>query len=287
MQQIPTHNLQDANPLEFSIERLNHVNQYNPAKVHRHDYFEIFLFESGSGQHLLDFEPSPIRPHQIHFVSPGQVHQIRRSTDSTGYVLLFSEAFYYFNRERNDFLLNLPFFYQKTVNGVVELPEQEFGKCLELVLQMNQIFNGRNAHKKSMLQSYLNIFLCQCLEFVDMKKELQQPNSTSRRLFHQFQDLLEKEYKSIHEVADYAGKLHVAPRQLNEVTQKHAGVSAVEFIHRRKALEAKRLLVFSPSNISEIGFALGFEDPSHFSRFVKKNTGKTPTQWRDKNGHLD
>jgi AraC-like DNA-binding protein len=33
-------------------------------------------------------------------------------------------------------------------------------------------------------------------------------------------------------------------------------------------------------SVSEVSFAIGFEDPSYFGRFFKKHTGMTPTEFR-------
>lgn len=277
---IPTHQLQDLNPLHFKIEQISHTNRYNPVRVHRHDYFEIFVFEEGGGYHLLDFIKVPILPRQIHFVTPGQVHQIQRSPNSSGFVLLFSEEFFYLNHDRSDFLFHLPFFYQKTGCPTVTLSQDEFADSLQTVSTMLSVFEGKSSQKKSILQSYLNIFLCNCLDSYERQSPALLQKSPNLALFQQFQMAVEQKFGTAHEVATYADHLAVSPRQLNEVCKKYAGHSAVEFIHRRLVLEAKRLLHYSGAPISEIGFELGFEDPAHFSRFVRKCTGRSPSEWR-------
>lgn len=279
-QNIPTHALQSFNPLDFKIERVDHVNHYNPLKVHRHDYFEIFLFERGNGYHLIDFEEVPILDRQVHFVTPGQAHQINRSADSNGYVMLFSSEFYHSNRERSDFLFQFPLFYHKTGNPTIAFPPKEFEDCLSIVDNMLQVFSGKSGQKKSILQSYLSIFLCHCLDYFESRESQTIQKTGGKMLFQQFQVEVEKHFKTLHEVSEYAKRLAVSPRQLNESTKKFAGISAVEFIHRRLILEAKRTLYYSDANISEIGFELGFEDPTHFSRFVRNCTGRSPSEWR-------
>ena len=63
--------------------------------------------------------------------------------------------------------------------------------------------------------------------------------------------------------------------------KKQFGRSAGEMISSRIMLEAKRLLFHTTSDISEIAFDLGFEDPSYFTRTFKLFEGKTPTEFRD------
>lgn len=278
--EIPIHGLAGGHPLSFKIERIDHNNHYNPLKLHRHDYFEVFIFEKGGGTHLLDFDELPILDRNIHFVTPGQVHQVRRTQLALGYVLIFSEDFFYFNQTREDFLVKFPFFYYKTGKPSLGLSAGSFQVCFELVKQMELAFKENSALKYNILQSYLQIFLCRCVDFHLESSPENQLKSPGWNLFQSFQLAVEKQYKSIHEVATYGRMLGVSPRQLNTLSQKHAGCSAVSFIHRRILIEAKRSLWFTEASVSEIGFELGFEDPAHFSRFVKKCTGKPPSGLR-------
>ena len=279
-QNIPSHPLQELNPLHFKIERINHVNHYNPLRIHCHDYFEIFVFEEGGGYHLVDFEQVPILSRQVHFVTPGQVHQVHRAPDSSGFVLLFSEEFYHFNRERSDFLFRLPFFYDKTREPTIVLSPPDFEECLQIVDKMLTVFTSKSSQQKSVLQSYLNILLCNFLDSYELQSPVALQKTPGLALFQQFKIAVEKNYRSIHEVTAYGDMLLASPRQLNAYCKKYAGNSAVEFIHHRLALEAKRLLFYTDANISEIGYELGFEDPAHFSRFVRKCTGRAPSDWR-------
>jgi AraC-like DNA-binding protein len=48
----------------------------------------------------------------------------------------------------------------------------------------------------------------------------------------------------------------------------------------RRILEAKRLLLHSELTIAEIGYELGFEDPSYFSRFIRWELKTTPAELR-------
>jgi AraC-like DNA-binding protein len=64
------------------------------------------------------------------------------------------------------------------------------------------------------------------------------------------------------------------------MAQKVLGKTAGEVIRDRKLLEAKRMLVNLDLNVSEIAYQLNFSDSSHFSKFFKKHTGRSPEEFR-------
>src|SRR5208282_3886417 len=63
-------------------------------------------------------------------------------------------------------------------------------------------------------------------------------------------------------VRDYAKMLGVTPSHLSEALRLETGLTAGDLIRARLLLEAKRLLLHSELTIAEIGYELGFEDPS-------------------------
>jgi peptidoglycan/xylan/chitin deacetylase (PgdA/CDA1 family) len=62
----------------------------------------------------------------------------------------------------------------------------------------------------------------------------------------------------------------VTTRHLNESLRLETGLTAGDLIRARRILEAKRLLLHSELTTAEIGYELGFEDPSYFSRFIRR-----------------
>jgi AraC family transcriptional activator of pobA len=69
---------------------------------------------------------------------------------------------------------------------------------------------------------------------------------------------------------------------LNNTLKKELGINAKKYIKDRITLEAKRLLLFSGFTAKEIAFQIGFNDPHHFSKFIKSNTGLSVSQMLNK-----
>ena len=95
-----------------------------------------------------------------------------------------------------------------------------------------------------------------------------------------FHALIEQRFRESRSIEAYAGTLGITATQLNNVCRTHAGKSALQLIHDRVLLEARRNLVYTVMSVSEIAYALGFSDPAYFSRFFRQRTGVSPGAFR-------
>jgi AraC family transcriptional regulator, transcriptional activator of pobA len=278
---IPTHPLQDFEPLQFKIERINYVNQYDPGDYHRHAYFEIFLFREGGGYHDIDFERVPVQPASVHFISPGQVHRLNRAPDSSGFVLLFSAAFLADTPGGADYMWQYPLFFHRRHPPVLCLSNEEFSHLLFYIESMLLEFNNQHSQKKRILQSYLHIFLCRCQHWVEHEQPQPEP-SPAYTLWQRCRERIEQHFTEWHQVGAYAQALHVTARQLNHAAEKYEGKTVARLIQERLVLEARRRLRFTNDPIGQIAFDLGFEDVAHFSKFFRQHNGQSPSHWRQR-----
>jgi len=68
-----------------------HKNLHLP---HKHNFYHLLLFTEGSGSHAIDFVNFAVKPYQVYFMSPGQVHGWSFEGKVDGYVINFSPAFF-------------------------------------------------------------------------------------------------------------------------------------------------------------------------------------------------
>jgi len=83
------------------------------------------------------------------------------------------------------------------------------------------------------------------------------------------------------QVADYAEQLNVTPNYLNKTVKQHTHRTAIDWVEIARLNRAKQLLKDPSVPISEIAGRVGIPDQSYFSRFFKKKTGQTPSQYRN------
>jgi AraC-like DNA-binding protein len=95
-----------------------------------------------------------------------------------------------------------------------------------------------------------------------------------------FSGLVEKHFKEIKQVEDYAEMLGIAPASLTKKLQKFGVESPSRIIKNRIVTEAKRLLLYTDKSVKEIAFILGYEDQHYFSRLFTKEAGISPSDYK-------
>ena len=99
----------------------------------------------------------------------------------------------------------------------------------------------------------------------------------------EFRDYLEEEFQNNKQVGYYAERLHVTKKRLNLATTDILGITPKQMIDARIILEAKRLLVHTNQSVKEVGFELGFEEPTNFVKYFRKHMDYTPLEFKTQN----
>jgi len=241
---------------------------------HRHNYYTVIWPLTATGKHVIDFREYPILPDHLFFVSPGQVHQIITNPKPTGFVILFTAEFLEKNSIRNDFITNLRLFRKSDESPPLPLTPNLVKTLKPFADQMFMAFNSRKELYYETIGAYLKLFLIECNGNCPMITDTNTQNiEVGKTIVRNFKEIVEQNYFKWHQVQNYAEVLNVTPNYLNEVIKSAINITAKDFIQERLVLEAKRMAVFTGKSGKEIGFELGFEDPSHFSKFFKTNAG--------------
>ena len=273
---IETHLLEDK--LGFKFEKISHSNEYDVSKLHRHNYWEIFIFEEGDGAHTIDFLTTPFFAKSLHFILPNQVHQLSRNPISSGYVLMFLEDFFLSRNESKSFMIELGNYQLNQSAPIIYLTDESFASLLSLITMLEKDYFSSEAMKLTILGNYLNIIFCKCQQFIQQTATVESnKNIAAIDTFLLFRNLVEQNFRAEHKIEFYTAKLFLTDKKLREIVTTFTGLTSLEYLHQRIVQEAKRLLIYDQLPPKEVVYQLNFSDFAHFSKFFKQKTGILPS----------
>ncbi len=257
-----------------SIERVLDGKDVMQA-LHRHDHYFLLVVSEGAGMHECDFRPHTIAPHTIYVMRPGQVHRLELKNGSTGYILQFKADFMALGDQGARLVLRRA--------GHLEEVRVEESRYAALVLLLDRIAQEIASGKQARLQlvrAYLGAFLADLV--LCAPQAANEANSYAQERLEELLELIETRVHTTKEVAAYAELMHLSTFQLNAITKAGTGRTCSELINDQIILEAKRYLLATTDQVSQVADRLGYEDVSYFIRFFKKHTGHTPEGFRQK-----
>ncbi|WP_423148843.1 AraC family transcriptional regulator [Rubrolithibacter danxiaensis] len=248
---------------------------------HRHSFFHVVYFTSGKGNHTIDFKQFPVKPFQIYFMIPGQVHSWNFEGQVDGYIINFSATFFQSFLLKPGYLQKFPFFSgiaDECVLDVQPFLQERTRQLFEDLIVETSVSKKTDLDKLRIL--ILHIFIL--VDEIASKPKQSPAASYNYTILKNFQKLIDLNFNNLRLPKNYAELLFITPNHLNGLCNEILGVSAGELIRNRIALEAKRLLINADLSISQIAFKLNFKDNSYFTKFFRKQTGITPEEFRKK-----
>ncbi len=268
----------------FDVRRLpfgsDDYRKVNPNEVpHRHQFYEIIHITGGRDVHYIDFESYRLQEDTLCFVSPGQVHFHDFNSGLCGHLILFNSDFLIMPPENNKPIYEIAFFHRVRETPVLRLKKDQAAGIHGLVRSIYDEYHSEKRDRVSLLRAYLHILIVQAQRLYDMTPA-QDGSKGESSLMRRFMGLVSRNYASERSVKAYADLLGINANHLSDTVRALMGRSPGWLIRRQIVLEAKRLLAVTDLTVAEIGYAMNFEDPSYFSRFLKRETGLSPSQLR-------
>jgi AraC-like DNA-binding protein len=254
---------------------------HNLHHPHRHTFYHLVLFTKGQGTHSIDFETFEVRPFQVYFMIPGQVHSWHFDGEVDGYIVHFNEALINSFLQNSHYLEHFHFFSGNAKDGVCQLRAE----AQENILGLFEVMLRESAERKAGYLDMIRLKLVELFLLVERQCNTEAGRrfpAQKRTTIRTFQQLIDKHYKSIRLPKEYADLLYITANHLNALCQEMLGKSAGDVIRDRVILEAKRLLTNADLSITQIADELNFKDNSYFNRFFKKEVGMTPDEFRKK-----
>lgn len=239
--------------------------------IHRHDHFvQVLLVEEGHAAVTLEGEVAGLEGPGRVIIPAAMVHGFRFRQGTRGFVLTLSTDFSTRAIGKADPLLTM-----LARGGIAQLSAEAAARALWLAREMLSL--------QQEWQQQDPLFLAFAESLIrtlgrDDEGEGAEPRDDQR--LTRFRQLVELHYRQHRDLDFYAGALGLTRRTLSRLTAARLGCTPMDLIHRRLALEAQRLLRYTNATSTQVAAELGFDDPSYFSRFYLRMTGRRPGEER-------
>ncbi|MGN8070158.1 AraC family transcriptional regulator [Mucilaginibacter sp. 22184] len=270
----------------FNVFRKDDVGRDKaPVKYARREFFKIALIHGNCLFHYAD-KTIEINGSTLVFSNPDTPYTFEPiKEEAGGYFCIFRESFY------SEYLRN----------SLKELPMYRLAGSPAYALdnisteQVNIIFEkmikevaGEYQFKYDLIRNYVTEIIHTALK-LEPSGQLYAHTDASKRITAVFMELLERQFPiekpgdqfKMKSPADFARQLSVHVNHLNRAVKQTTGKTTSTVIYERLTSEAKALLKHTDWNVAEIGFSLGFDDPTHFNHFFRKQTNSTPMSFRN------
>lgn len=254
---------------------------------HDHDFYEIGIVESGSGLHVSTSGTEPFRRGTVVLVPPGAGHEYRGCVDMRVLNCFFraeldalelSWAF-------RDTGLRRLFYPPGTAvpRGerpvvVRQLDELELCRMLEALDAIRALPPERRTHAAEL--GHLLVALDSLAAGVATGSAPVPVRPASSQLVAQACELLERELTHPWTLAELSARLYVGPFHLARQFVRSVGMPPMRYLARWRAQRAAGLLVSTDQSVAAIGAAVGWPDPSQFSRRFRAEFGVSPRAYR-------
>lgn len=266
-------------------QTIANVKKTSEMPYNRRKYYKISLIRGKNRAEYADKVIS-IKKNALLFATPKvPYHYVPEDENQSGNFCVFTADFFTKNSSKN-ILEDLPLFQPGTI-PVFEIVDELADEVDLLFGKIKKEIDSDYEFKYDLIRNYVS-------ELIHYGQKLQpaekigHSHNAAVRVVSLFIELLERQFPiessnqriQLKVAKDFADRLSIHVNYLNKNVKEKTGKTTTEFIADRLIQEAKILLKQTNWNISEISYALGFEEVAHFSNFFKRKTSFAPMEFR-------
>lgn len=265
----------------FNVDLLENVIERNKGLL-KYDTLNLFCIYLVLSDFTMMIDERQIKVKSGNAIFVGQHRSIEYVSSHCPniYVVVFTAAFYERSKKDSSFLNSSVFF--RNHGEVLIAPyfgSEQYIKTA-LIERLQYFYEKKEKLYLTVAHSAIESLILDALSITDVSNDIGRGKSDYYSVGNHFQTLLQKDFRDHKNVSHYAGQLRVSVKKLTEITRKLYGESAKQIIISKICKESELVLVNSNITISELAYDLGFSCESNFTHFIKKHTGKNPSEIR-------
>jgi len=250
----------------------------------RLDAISLILTISGEANVEIDSKEYTLMPDtMMNLIGFKVLRNFIFSDDYTGYQIMVSNRFYTeaFREERP---LTPEAAIKKDAHPFDKISREETEYLESIIEEIIRII-GRTDHiwYRRMVMNEVRKFFMEAGNMVIKRLDSldrEQSPSNSDMMHFKFMQLLHDNSTERKSVGYFANKLCVTPDYLAQTIKAFSGHTVSYWINETLLQQAKLYMMDPEKSIQQIADILNFSDQSAFGRFFKKNTGKSPAEYR-------
>ena len=255
-----------------------------PLPYRRRDFYKIMLVEGNIEMRYAD-KVVTVEKRALFFSNPLIPYQCANLENITeGVYCIFNHQFFHQFGDLRQYSV-----FQPTGEHVFELTDEQVARIQPIYERMFEEINSDYIHKYDALRNLVFELLHFVMKMQPSSNFDKQQVNASQRISTLFMELLERQFPieeshprvGIRSASDFAQQLNVHVNHLNRAVKETTGKTTSTLISERILQEAKILLKHSQWNVSEIAYALGFSEVTHFNNFFKKHVELSPLKFRN------
>lgn len=259
-----------------------------PVPYKRRDFFKIMLVVGNLNMDYAD-KVIVVKKQALFFSNPQIPYRCEHlERIEEGVYCIFNYDFFHKFGDLNQYSV-----FQPTGNPVFELTDEQVEQIKLIFQKMFLEINSDYVYKYDVLRNLVFELLHFAMKMQPSAQLGKQSGvlqiNASQRIATLFLELLERQFPidenhpsiGLRSASDFANQLNVHVNHLNRAVRESTQKTTTQIIAERIVQEAKIMLKHSNWNVSDIAFALGFTEVTHFNNFFKKHTEMSPVKFRN------
>ncbi len=252
------------------------------VQLHHHDFYEVYLFLSGRVTYFVEGKSYVLKPHDILFIAPNELHQAVISADSQAYERMVLWIDRQFLKTLGDTTTNLEQCFNTTLlthTNLLRLSPDHFQLIKSELLQLLAASKEESFGSKLLCQSYVQRLMILLNRYALLGKN---EGLNDAILVNDFLEpiiaFITENLSQELTLNGIANHFYMSKFYLMREFKRQTGTTIHQYILQKRLVLSKQLILENMP-ISDVSLQCGFNTYSHFFRAFKAQYDMTPKQF--------